>query len=214
MKHPTKIFRFLPLLAVLFTVACGGGTPTTPTVDPAAIYTAAVQTAQAQLTLTAMAVTNTPEPTITLAPTATGTGPTQTPLITNTPLVGVTNTPFSLSTALPTSASCDNFSFVSETIPDGTHFAKNEWFDKTWTIKNTGPCDWTADYMIGFGWGDQLKGDFYKKLGIAVKWGDEIDITVHLQAPSEDGTYYEWWTMANDRNVNFGIALSVVITVP
>jgi hypothetical protein len=201
------------VLILLFVAACGGGAPASPTADAEAIYTAAVETAHAQLTLTAMAVTDMPLATPTSTATPTVSGPTQTPLITNTPLV--TNTPFSLTPIGPTQAPCDTLLFLGDvTIPDGTHFAPGEWFDKTWKVQNTGPCEWNAHYAVAYAYGDYLEGDNDKLLGVTVKWGDIIEITVHLRAPSTDGEYLEAFRMVNDRDTFFGTWFFVKIVVP
>lgn len=205
-----RIAWLLLSAALLFLAACGGAPASTP--DPGAIFTAAVETAYAQVTLTAMAAS--PTPSVPPTPTETPTPkPTNTPLITDTP-AAPTNTPFVVVPVGPTSASCDNFLFIADvTIPDGTDVAPGESFEKTWRIQNTGPCAWTTDYMIIPGWGEMMGGPYMKKIPNAVKPGEFLDISIRLVAPNEPGRYFGAWRMANDRQTPFGIALTVVIDV-
>lgn len=204
-----KITWLLVLLALLALPACGGGAEASPTADPGAVYTAAVETAYTQLTMTAGAVTDTPAATLTPSIT-------QTPLITNTPLVGLmTNTPFTLATAGPTSAACDNFLFLGDlTIDDGTELAPGEAFNKIWQIQNLGPCTWTTSYSIAFGYGNQMNGPFALNLYSEVLPGETLDVVVPLVAPAESGSYFGAWRMQNDKGYNFGITLTVSIVVP
>jgi hypothetical protein len=210
-----KTVWLLITAALLALSACGGGAGASPTADPGAIFTAAVETAYAQVTLTALAVTNTPAepptPTATLTPVITNT-----PLITDTP-AGPTNTPFSLTPILPvgpTQSTCDNFLFISDvTIPDGTEMAPGETFEKTWRIQNTGPCTWNAGYVIVPGWGDIMSGPYSKNIPVVVNPGDMLDMSITLAAPTTPGTYFGAWRMQNDRGTNFGIALTVLIDV-
>ncbi len=222
MSRLTKFAWLFTAVIMLSLTACGGGAAPTPTLDPAAVYTAAVETAYAQLTLTALAATNTPEPTstpaaTTIAPTQ---APTNTPLITDTPLAGLTplptNTPFSLTPIAPTQQSCDNFLFLGDvTIPDGSIMNPGEVFDKTWEVQNTGPCTWNKDYLLAFGWGEVMSNTYWAYFtSVDVKPGEVIEITVRLTAPTSPGEYNGFWRLQNDRGTKFGIALTVVIKVP
>jgi len=213
MSKLRKISWLLLAAALLVLPACGGGGAASPTIDPGAVYTAAVETAYAQLTLTALAVTDTPAvpetPTETLTPLATNT-----PLITSTPL-GPTSTPFSLTPIGPTQATCDNFLFIGDiTVKDGTQMDPGAVFDKTWKIQNTGPCTWNLNYRIVPGWGEMMNGPYLQKIPNAVKPGEFLEITITLTAPSAPGTHFGAWRMQSDLGTNFGIALTVVINVP
>ncbi|KAF0109253.1 MAG: hypothetical protein FD146_297 [Anaerolineaceae bacterium] len=197
--------------ALLALSACGGGAGASPTIDPGAVYTAAVETAYAQLTLTALAVTDTPAepptPTATLTPLITNT-----PLITDTPLI--TNTPFALTPIGPTQDLCDKFLFISDvTIPDGAIMGPGVTFEKTWRIQNTGPCTWDDGYVIVPGWGDMMSGPYIKKIPHDVKPGEMLDMSITLAAPTTPGEYFGAWRMQNDRGYPFGIALTVLIKV-
>ena len=227
MSRITKFAWLFTAIIMLSLTACGGGAAPSPTLDPAAVYTAAVETAYAQLTLTALVVTNTPEATP-IPPTPT-VGNTNTPLATGLPINTVapltalpTNTPFSLTPVGPTKELCDAMSFVADiTVLDGTHMNPGQVFDKTWRVQNTGPCEWTANYLIAFGWGTPsdptawMGSTIWKSItSTTVKSGEIIDITLTLTAPSAAGDYTGVWRLQNDRGTKFGTPLTVVITVP
>jgi hypothetical protein len=215
MSKLKRIVWLTMAIALLSLTACGGGTASSPTVDPGAVYTAAVETAYAQLTETAMVVTDTP---------AAPAGPTVTPSITNTPLITNTPstaiptfTPFSLTPIGPTQASCDNFLFIGDvTIPDGSEMAPGEKFTKTWEIQNLGPCPWNTDYRVTYGWGDPMGNNynFFDIFAAEVLPGDVVEVSIDLTAPTEPGSYNSAWRMQTPTSANFGIALTVVIKVP
>jgi hypothetical protein len=227
MSRITKFAWLFTAAIMLSLTACGTGATPAPTIDPGAVYTAAVETAYSQLTLTALSVTNTPEATPIL--------PTETLEVTNTPLAtGVpintapaltalpTNTPFSLTPIAPTQQSCDNFLFIGDvTVPDGSHLNPDEVFDKTWKVQNTGPCSWNGDYLIGFGWGTPsdpvawMGNKLSARLtSTSIKPGETVEITLTLHAPHTAGDYFAAFRLQNDRGAKFGIALTVVIKVP
>ena len=58
--------------------------------------------------------------------------------------------------ALP---ACDWAQFVADvTVPDGTTFAANQTFTKTWRLKNIGFCTWTTSYALVFDSGNSMGG--------------------------------------------------------
>ena len=197
----TKPFWIFSMLALLILSACGG--KATPTLNPDAVYTAAVETAFAIVSKTAAAVTDTPPVTLTPAASPTS-GPTDTPLIVNTPLP-------------PTQPSCENASFVADvSIPDFSEIAPGAQFVKTWKIKNTGTCIWNTNYRLAFGWGGE--GTNWKTtqpatLTKAVNPGEEIEVSVTLTAPVNTGQYAARFRMQNDKSYYFGTDLTVIIKV-
>lgn len=137
-----------------------------------------------------------------------------TPTATGTLAQGVENTP----TVTPTVLACDLATFVADVnVPDGTEFAPGKSFRKTWRVINAGSCDWSADYSIAFVSGDQLGAADSLKLGVAVKPGHSIDISVPMQAPDEAGNYAGHWKLRNAQGQLFsfsgGGSLSVEIQV-
>jgi hypothetical protein len=145
---------------------------------------------------TAQVVINTSIPTIptaTSAPAASAT-PAVTVLPSVTPAPSLVSTP------------CYRASFVKETIPDGyDKLAPGETFIKTWTLKNTGSCDWTADTAIVFFSGTQMGGPSSQQIGQVVNVGDEIDLSVNLTAPTQSGDYTGYWMLRTPAGGRFGL---------
>jgi hypothetical protein len=215
LKHFTKKTRLLITFCLLALSACGGGAAATATVDTASIYTQIASTAlalQTQTALVAPMATNTPQPSSTPKTT-------NTPLITDTPLPGTPSvTPLTTKTPKATSqASCDNLAFVADvTIPDGYSSAPGELLHKTWSVKNLGPCTWSQDYALAFGWGGD--GTDWKttqpvNLTSVVKPGETIEITVSLEAHRKSGTYGAYFRMRNGKGFYFGTYLTIFIKV-
>jgi hypothetical protein len=130
-------------------------------------------------------------------PTITPGGPTLTP--TNTPSGG---TP----TATPPVSSCDRALFIADvTIPDGTGFAPNATFTKTWRLKNIGSCTWSTSYTLVFTSGEKMGGPDSVPMPRTVAPGYTVDLTVNLTAPASNGTYRGYWMFKNASGQIFGI---------
>ena len=139
----------LMLCLTLLLAACKPSQPeSTPTTDPAALKTAAAQTASAYMTATALF-----KPSQTSSPTATTTA-------TVTATTTVTPTPTSQGTPTATTvlSQGERAQFVSETVPDGTDFKPGDVFTKTWRLKNAGTSTWTAGYALVFISGEKMGG--------------------------------------------------------
>jgi len=188
--------RFLSLLAcapVLFMLhACGpSNIDATPSLSVEAIYTAAHETfsAQAASKLAATPPTRTPSPTLV---TAVLPGPT-------------------LSSG--SHGVCDDSTYVSDvTIPDGTVIPAGNDFVKTWLLRNTGSCAWSAGYRLSFRAGD-LMGGTDAIVAMPVPAGSQSEFSVGLTAPTSSGVYTGQWQMKNEQQQPFGNILTVVITV-
>jgi hypothetical protein len=209
----------IALSAALVLSACGGGgaNGSTATVDTNPIFTEIASTALALQTQTVLAI-----PTATDTPPASPTPePTYTPLFTDTPLPSTpTITPLSTNTPLgSTQESCDNLLYIADvTIPDGYLAQPNEELDKTWEVKNLGPCTWNEDYKIVYSWGgDGTDWNTFpaQKLGKVVAPGETVNITITLRAPTAHGDYGGVFNLQNDKGVNFppDQALTILITV-
>jgi len=98
---------------------------------------------------------------------------------------------------------CNHAKFMSETVEDGTDFAPNENFTKTWRLKNDGTCTWNTNYKLVFVDGDQLSGPANKNLTQSVAPGEQVDISVDLKAPGSGGTYKGFWKVADDEGQYF-----------
>ena len=218
MKRLMKISSLLIALALLGLSACsGGGAATTPTVDSISIFTQIASTAlalQTQTVLSMPTATSTPQ----IPPTS---NPTNTPLITDTPLPGTVSastTPLALTTPLATSqTACDNMAYVADvTIPDGYKAARGESMQKTWTVKNLGPCTWNQDYKLIFGWGGQgTDWNTTKPVNLSklVAPNETINITVTLNAPNASGEYVGVFKLQNDKGFNFPPGQQVTVDI-
>jgi hypothetical protein len=98
--------------------------------------------------------------------------------------------------AAPPTPVCDQAQFVRDvTIPDGTVFAPNATFTKTWRLKNSGTCTWSG-YSVIFDKGDSMNGASPTSLG-TVSPNQEVDISVNLTAPNTNGSYRGYWRIRN-----------------
>ncbi len=124
------------------------------------------------------------------------------PVTTPTPIPPTSVVP----TGGPTSTSgCDRAQFVSDvTVPDGTTFAPNAPFTKTWRLKNAGTCTWTTAYSLTFVSGDRM-GGADSLLPVTVVPGQTVDLGVNFTAPSAAGSYRGYWQFKNASGGLFGI---------
>ncbi len=202
-----KLVLILATFALILT-ACKQEVSATPTateeaVSAEAIFTAAAMTAFAQIPT----ATPVPPATATVVPTATS-APTITPAATVTPQNTATKQPSS-----STAFGCYDAAFVSDvTIPDGTLFDPGDAFTKTWEIKNTGSCEWEADFQLIFSSGDQMSGT-NNVINTTVASGATAEFSVNLIAPDTPGSYTGFWRLTNVEGTIFGEAVYVVITV-
>ncbi len=119
----------------------------------------------------------------------------------------------------PTPGGCINgMEFVEDLSYDDHDFTDlpklnpGEKFAKGWRIKNSGTCEWTTDYYIGFVRGDRMDGEA-TDVDSKVESGQTLDIYVDLVAPNKAGEYAGWWQMFTDKDVPFGETIWVAIQV-
>jgi hypothetical protein len=106
-----------------------------------------------------------------------------------------------------------NARYVADvTVPDGTRFDKGEQFTKTWRVRNVGSEAWPEDTVLAFGSGTQMTDVAEVEVG-EVEPGDEVDVSVDLTAPQEDGSYTGGWTLQTGSANIPGGQLTVVIQV-
>ncbi|MCL4531333.1 MAG: NBR1-Ig-like domain-containing protein [Chloroflexi bacterium] len=128
---------------------------------------------------------------------------------TPTPTVGP-GTPTVTPTAQPPSCT-DKAKFISDvTVPDGTLFAPNTPFVKTWQIKNVGTCTWTTSYALIFESGNQMGGPSPANFPSSVAPSQTVNLSVNLTAPSAGGKYVGYWRLRNANNVPFGIGVDAL----
>jgi len=185
--------KVLILCVFIVLTACSGPAPEalTPTLDATALNRTAVY----QVTLDAPADPS-PLPTQTLQPPATATiiptfDRTRAPINTPTP-----QTPCNKAAAGHP---------IDVTIPDGTVMNPGESFSKTWRLENTGSCTWTRQYAVTFFSGNSLDAFQTNTLAEPVEPGEQIDVTVDMEAPMDPGVYQSNWMLTNEEGVLFGI---------
>jgi len=199
----TKNILLVGVAFILFVLAAGCGPITPSGPNPA---TARAQTLYAVLTESAHNLNN-PSPTAAVATnTAVPAIPTSTPLPANTATSAVTLLPSVTPTSSLLPTPCYRAFFVKDvTIPDYTALNPGDTFVKTWRLKNTGSCDWTADTSIVFFSGTQMGGPSSQNLGQVVAVGDQIDISITLKAPTDVGTFTGYWMLRTPAGGRFGI---------
>lgn len=175
MKHSVWLIGLILLATGL---ACSiGGTPALTTPLPDSLATDAALTVEAYLTQSALVETVTPSFPSTPFPTVMI--PTLPTLPTSSP---------SATATVP----CEQARFVSDvTVPDGTVFAPNATFTKTWRLQNIGSCTWSG-YSLVFHSGETMGGPASQPLGTLAP-GAMIDISVNLIAPTTAGNYRGYW---------------------
>ncbi|MGD0173680.1 MAG: NBR1-Ig-like domain-containing protein [Anaerolineales bacterium] len=198
MKH-YKLALFLVILALMLSACSSGGAA--PAGGAEGSFTAAAQTVFAAQTAAALP--------------ASTTLPTYTPVtqMSLTPTRTITPIPSATRPAVTVASTCDNSAYVSDvTIPDGTVIAPGGSFTKTWSIRNTGTCDWSTAYALAFLSGSAMDGST-TKLSASVSAGDAVNISVGMYAPMAAGTYTGYWRMQNAVGTFFGEAVFVKIVV-
>ena len=186
MLKTTRLASIL-LIIMLGISACNlpSNADATPTQGADAVLTAAAQTVEANLTQAA--ILN--PPTVPVIPTSTAGSPTVTLAVTTNTQPVATNTQI-----------CDLALFVKDvSIPDGTEFDPNETFTKTWQLKNIGTCTWSG-YTLVFDSGDSMGGPASTPIS-SVAPGQEINLSVNLNAPASAGSYRGYWRIKNNSGV-------------
>jgi hypothetical protein len=109
-------------------------------------------------------------------------------------------------------APCLNAAYVADvTVPDNTRFDKGKDFTKTWKVRNSGTCAWSADTELAFVKGARLGASSLVKVG-ALEPGKTVDVSVPMESGDEDGAFTGVWRLRNEDGA-FGDELSVVIRV-
>jgi len=99
---------------------------------------------------------------------------------------------------------CNDSHIISETIKDGTVFQPGEKFEKTWTLRNEGDCDWTTGYNFKFIEGNRLGGESSVKVPSVIEPNEDITFLVNLTAPNEAGDYTGVWQLFADDGEEMG----------
>lgn len=183
-------FRTYRVLAVLTSLVLLVSACSPAAQNESAIATAVAQTVQAGEVI----------PVVTVLPSNT---PQTAPGATLTPAITPTSAPTDPSA--PSDPDCIHANLVSEYPPDGAVYRPGDSFTKTWTIKNEGTCAWDSSYKLIFWSGELMGGATYYNLPETVPPGDDISISILLQAPATEGFFTGYWRLQTPWNANFGV---------
>lgn len=172
--------------------------------DPNTVSTFAMQTVQALATEQAFSTLVADATEVSNLPTLIVVDETSSP-VQNTPVtpevLSPTNTPVPTFTSMP----MDKATFVKDvTYPDNTVIASATTFTKTWRLKNDGQTTWTADYELIFSSGNAMDGKATSKIGVVVKPGETIDLSIDLKSPTNSGEYKGEWMLRTTGGKIFG----------
>jgi len=214
-NHGKKILIWTTMLILISAcVLPSVGAPVVPTIDPGAVNTFIAQTANAAATQTSRALptstatstpTSTPRPTSTNSPT-----PTNTVIFllkTSTPIVPPT-IPGSGGGNSASGYSCE----VVTTYPYGVTFSPRTNFDATWKVKNTGSQKWdrnSVDFIYSSG--DQIHRVSGYDLDQDVKAGQNINLSVSMQAPKTPGNYTTRWILRTGNTTICTMVANIVV---
>ena len=181
--------------------------PQAPALEPGAVNTIVVQTAQAAASQTAAAMPPTETPTLTPVPTRTAS---VTPSLTPTFLF-LLSTP----TRTPTvAASSGDFAclLTKQTPDDGATMTKNENFTVSWTVQNSGQATWNSNnvdfvYVSGAKMATVKAADLPK----SVAPGQSITLTLSMVAPSSTNNYKTVWTLQQGKNGFCRLTINIVV---
>ncbi|MFZ5912144.1 MAG: NBR1-Ig-like domain-containing protein [Chloroflexota bacterium] len=195
-RNARSIFLSISMLLTLLVASCGGAGAGDPSITTAVAMTVAAHETQAAGAAS--------------TPTLAEAGPTSTPEAgdaTPTP-TRQTSATFSPPTAPPAVGSTDPCllaNLVSETIPDGQIMTPGQYFWKTWRLKNGGSCTWDSTYKIVYWSGELMGGLSEYPFPEVVPPGDEVEITIYMQAPSSNGNYTSSWKIQSPWGGSFGV---------
>jgi hypothetical protein len=218
MNKKVLLFTLVFLLIPILLMGCGSRESATPTTNPDLIYTAAAQTADVRLTQiyqsTPSATPVTPTPTY--DPTQTAAAQTASAILTQSALVSLTpqGTATQMLPTVPSNPQGDRSVYVSDvTIPDNMVIAPGAAFVKTWKVQNAGTTTWTTSYSLVFISGDQMGTITSVPLTQSVSPGQQVDISVNMVAPTNQGTYQGYWKLKNGTGQMFNDSVYVLIKV-
>jgi len=104
--------------------------------------------------------------------------------------------------------------FVADvTIPDHSSVAPGAQLVKTWRVKNSGTCDWSAGFVLVFTEGNQMGGPAVVAVPPTVSGGAR-DLSLTLTAPANPGEYKGKWQLRTPGGQPLtGLTVSIVVAV-
>jgi hypothetical protein len=114
---------------------------------------------------------------------------------------------------LPPTDCLNGASFVEDlTIPDRSQVLPGESLDKRWSVRNSGTCDWGADYRLVQVGSSEIHGPEETALYPAAA-GSVAVWQVALTAPTDPGEYLARWQARAPDGALFGDEVFVLILV-
>jgi Ig-like domain from next to BRCA1 gene len=126
------------------------------------------------------------------------------PMIQSSPTLeptAVPTNPLAIPSSLPGADCSDSAQYISDDGMDGTTYAANTPFTKTWRLKNTGSCTWDSSYLVYYISGitmSQQPGYWIVQQGQMVAPGETVDISVAMTSPVESGSYQSYWGLKKE----------------
>lgn len=186
------------LLALLLVAGCAAGNET-PDIGATAAAMADVLVEE-QLTQLALAnPTETPIPP-TITPETTPTFTMIVPTLTTAPQVNLTQL-------------CLSATLASETVADDTIMEPGEYFEKSWTLANTGTCTWTDEYAIVFHHGDSMNASTSVNLPGYVAPGASFTFSLFMNAPLTAGSHTGFYMLQSPDGIFFGVGENANIPI-
>ena len=113
----------------------------------------------------------------------------------------------------PAGPCTNNAHFIADvTVPDGAEFLPGQPIDKQWRVRNTGTCDWNADYRLVLVSGNALGAPSEVALYPA-KGGNEAILELNMTAPPDPGSYTGRWQARDPAGNVFGDRIFITIGV-
>ncbi len=112
---------------------------------------------------------------------------------------------------------CTNdLDFIEDlSIPDGTQLAPAKTIVKEWKVRNSGSCNWNADYSVRLISGDALGVEPVLAL-VPARNGTEAVISIEFTTPADPGRYSATWRAHGPAGEPFGewFTIEIAVTTP
>jgi hypothetical protein len=126
-----------------------------------------------------------------------------------TPVTGTQGTTTPTITPTAGAVGCFNSALAGES--DTSKVTAGQTFKKSWTLKNTGTCDWNENFKFKFTGGELMGSDTTKLRKGTVKPGASVAFEMNFTAPSAPGTYIGYWRLETDTGQLFGSVFTVKV---
>ncbi len=116
-------------------------------------------------------------------------------------------------TVPPTPDCTNNLTFLEDiTIPDGTTVQPEDPLEKTWSVENSGSCNWESGYRLKLVAGPAMNVPAEQALYPA-RTGTQASIRLVFTAPLESGAYRSAWQAYDPQGKAFGESIFIDIVV-